>query len=83
MTATVTSFPHSKVAGCVLPLLPSLASLFIYSLCEGVPLFHSMELRVTRPLCYTSFFFLSCLFIIQFGFFFFPWAGVNLSRGLC
>jgi hypothetical protein len=31
-TATVTSFPLSKVAGQVLLLLPSLASLFIYSL---------------------------------------------------
>jgi hypothetical protein len=29
------------------------------------------------------FFFFSCLFIIQFVFFFFPWVGVSLSRGLC
>jgi hypothetical protein len=34
MTAAVTSFPLSKVAGRVLPLLSSLAGLFIYSLPE-------------------------------------------------
>jgi hypothetical protein len=32
-TATVASFPHSKVAGRVQPLLPFPASLFIYSSC--------------------------------------------------
>jgi hypothetical protein len=83
MTATVTSFPFCKVAGRGLALLPSLTSLFIYSSCEGVPLSGSLELRAPHPLCYVSFFF-SCLLIIQLGFFFFfPWKGVSLSRGLC
>jgi hypothetical protein len=59
--ATVTSFPLSKVAGQVLPLLPSLASLFIYSLCKGVPLPHSLELRAPCPLCFVPFFSSSCL----------------------
>jgi hypothetical protein len=76
MTATVTSLPLSKFAGQVPPLLPSLASLFIYSSHEGVPLPHSPELRAPHPLCY--FFFFSCLFIIQFFFsLFFPgWGSV-------
>jgi hypothetical protein len=38
MTATVTSFPHSKVAGQVPQFLPSPADLFIYSSHGGVPL---------------------------------------------
>jgi hypothetical protein len=54
--ATVTSFPHSKVAGQGPPLLPSPSDLFIYSLC-GVPFPHSPELRVPCPLCYVVFFF--------------------------
>jgi hypothetical protein len=57
MTATVTSFPHSKVAGRGLPLLPCLASLFIYSSCEPVSLPQSLELRAPCTLCYMSFFF--------------------------
>jgi hypothetical protein len=57
----------SPLQGCwrVLPLLPSLTCLFIYSLREGVPLPLSPELRVPHSLCYVSFF-SSCLFIIQF-----------------
>jgi hypothetical protein len=55
----------------------------------GVPLPHFPELRAPRPLCYLSFFFFSCLFIIQFVFFsFFPgWGSVcpggyaDLSQG--
>jgi hypothetical protein len=52
---------------------------------EGLPLPHSLKLREPCPLCYVSFFFLSCLFIIQFVFFFlfFPWVGVSLSSRLC
>jgi hypothetical protein len=57
MTATVTSFLHSKVAGQGPPLLPSPSSLFIDSLCEGEPLLHSPNLRVFHPLCCMSFFF--------------------------
>jgi hypothetical protein len=59
----------SPLQGCwrVLPLLPSLTCLFIYSLREGVPLPLSPELRVPHSLCYVSFF-SSCLFIIQFFF---------------
>jgi hypothetical protein len=51
MTATVTNFAHSKVVGWGPPLLPSLASLFIYSSCEGGPLSHSPELMEPCPLC--------------------------------
>jgi hypothetical protein len=47
MTVTVTSFLHSKVAGWVLPLLPSPAGLFIYSLREGLPIPHSLVERAT------------------------------------
>jgi hypothetical protein len=57
MTATVTTFPLSKVAGQVLPLLPSPACLFIYRSPEGLPLPHSLGLAVPHPLCYLSFFF--------------------------
>jgi hypothetical protein len=57
MTTTVTSFSHSKVAGWVPPLLPSLASLFICSSHERVPLPHSLELRESHPLYYMSLFF--------------------------
>jgi hypothetical protein len=73
MTATVTSFLHSKVAWQVPPLLPSLASFFIYSSHEGVPLLHSLELRAPCPLCYMSFFFQLlvcysvCFFLLSLG----------------
>jgi hypothetical protein len=63
--ATVTSFPHSKVAGWGPPLLPSPDGLFIYSLCEGVhlptlwisgcPSFFATCLCFFQPLIYYSF----------------------------
>jgi hypothetical protein len=75
-TATFTSFP-TPVAGHVPPLLPSPAGLFIYSSVRDSPP-PSSVLRVPCPLCYV---FLLLLLIVQF--FFFPWVGVSLSRGLC
>jgi hypothetical protein len=71
MTATVTSFPHSKVAGQGLPLLSSLAGLFIYRSCEGM----SPPWSSGCPaLCYVSFFFflLFVYYSVWFFFFFFP-----------
>jgi hypothetical protein len=65
------------VAGRVPPLLPSPASLFIYSSRRDFPL--PSVLRAPHPLCYMS---LLLLLITQF-LFFFPWVGVGLSRGLC
>jgi hypothetical protein len=44
----------------------------------GVPLSHSLVLRVPRPLCYVSFFF-QLLVIIQFGFFLFFYPGGGQS----
>jgi hypothetical protein len=86
--ATVTSFPSSNVAGWGPPLLPSLASLFIYSLCEGVPLPFSLELRAPHPLCYMSFFFQLLVYYSIF-FPFFPGQGsvcpggyTDLSQGV-
>jgi hypothetical protein len=76
----VDAFSSLSTLGEEAPLLPSPASLFIYSLCEGVPLPHSLELREPHPLYYVSFFF-SCLFIIQFVFFFFPWWGSVCFEG--
>jgi hypothetical protein len=84
MTASVTSFPLSKVEGRGLPHLPFLAGLFIYSLGEGVP--PPLSGAQGALPCLLCLFFFSCLFIIQFFFFFtifYPWAGVSLSRGLC
>jgi hypothetical protein len=46
----------------------------------------SPEVRAPRPLCYMSFFFCfsaANLYFSLFFFFFPPWAGVSLSRGLC
>jgi hypothetical protein len=91
-TATVMSFPLSKVAEWVPPLLPSLACLFIYSLHEILPLPHSLELRAPCSLCYMSFFlFFPALCILLSLFFFsifFPWVGslcpggyVDLAQG--
>jgi hypothetical protein len=73
----------SLLQGCwVGATTPAFSGQLVYlQFCEGVPLPHSPELRAPHPLCYLSFFF-SCLFIIV-CFFFFPWAGVSLSRGLC
>jgi hypothetical protein len=80
MTATVTSFPLSKVAGRVSPHLPSLASLFIYSSPEGLPLPHSLELA--HPTFFAMCLFFSCLFIIQFVLFsFFPLGGGQSVQG--
>jgi hypothetical protein len=61
------------------PNLPTLAGLFIYSLCRCLPLPISPELKAPCPLCYMSFS-VPCLL---FSFFFFCRAGINLSRGLC
>jgi hypothetical protein len=69
------------VAGHVLPLLPSLASLFIYSSVRDFP---SPPLRHSgHPTLFATYLFLLLLLIIQGFFFFFPWVGVSLSRGLC
>jgi hypothetical protein len=86
------SFPHdshccklplSKVAGRVLLLLPSLASLFIYSLLEGLPLPHSPEFWASCPLCYMFFFFFSaaCLLFSLVFFSFFPLCGGQSVQG--
>jgi hypothetical protein len=66
-------------AGCVPPLLHSLARLVYLQFCEALPLPTSSMLRAPCPLCYVSF--LLLLLIIQF--FFFPGLGVSLSRELC
>jgi hypothetical protein len=62
MTATVTSFLHSKVAGWGPPLLPSPSSLFIDSSCEGEPLPHSESSGC-------SVLFAACLFFFQLLFY--------------
>jgi hypothetical protein len=54
----------------------------LFSLCEGLPLPHSPELREPHPLCCMSFFFSAACLLFSF-FPFFPWVGVILSRGLC
>jgi hypothetical protein len=72
----------SKVARWVLPLLPSLASLFIYSSmrdCPFPPLWHSGSSAVF-VICL---FFVSVVYSSVCFFLFFPWVGVSLSRGLC
>jgi hypothetical protein len=82
MTASVTRFLCSKVAGWGPPFLPSLAALFIYSLSEGVPLPLSLELRAPHPLCYMSLFF-QLLVYYYVCFFLFSLGRVILSRGWC
>jgi hypothetical protein len=88
------SFPHDshcyklsplQIAGWVPLVLPSLPSLFIYSLPEVLPLTHSLELGVPSPLCYMSFFFSAAclLFSLFFSLFFPPGWVVGLFRGLC
>jgi hypothetical protein len=77
--AAVTSFPLSKVAVWVPPLLPSQANLFFYSSPEGMPLPYSPELGLPA-LFPTCLFFFSCLFIIQFRGL--CWSGPGLSVGL-
>jgi hypothetical protein len=61
---------------------PTFSGQLVYLQLEwGVLLPYSLELRVPCPLCYLSFF-SSCLFIIQFGFFFFfPWVGGQSVQG--
>jgi hypothetical protein len=84
MTATVTSFPCSKIAGQGSSLLRSLAGLFINSSHEGVPFPHSPELTAPRPLCYmSSFYFFSAACLLFSFFFLFSLDGFSLSRGLC
>jgi hypothetical protein len=79
------SMPHfsrcyklSLIQGYWAGAATSLAVLFIYSSCEGVPLPHSHELRVPHPLSYVSFFLFQLFFIFQFVFFsFFPgWGSI-------
>jgi hypothetical protein len=79
--ATVTRPPLSKHTGGG-AAIPAFSHWLVYLQFEwGVPLCHSPELRVPHPLCYVSFSFFSCLFIIQFVFSL--WVGVSLSRRLC
>jgi hypothetical protein len=71
----------SKVAGWGLLLLPSLASLFIYSSvmdCLPSLLFGAQG---AHPLCYMSFVVVVVVYSVGF-FLFIPWVGVSLSRGL-
>jgi hypothetical protein len=74
------AFPSPSTLGEVVPLLPSLAHVFIYSSSDCVPLPHSPELRAPRPLCYVSFFFFSAaclLFSLFFSSFLSPvWGSV-------
>jgi hypothetical protein len=67
-TATVTSFPHSKVAGWTPPLLPSQACLFIIHVKECPSL--SLQSSGHPTLFVACVFFFSCFFIIQFFFLF-------------
>jgi hypothetical protein len=85
------SFPHDshcyklsplQIAGWVPLVLPSLPSLFIYSLPEVLPLTHSLELGVPSPLCYMSFFFqLLVYYSVCFFLFFFPLGGWSVYSG--
>jgi hypothetical protein len=82
--ATIGSLPLSKHTGGGGNPLAFSGWLVYLQFHEGVPLLHFLELRAPCLLCYVSFFFLSCLFIIQFVFFsFISCVGVSLSRGLC
>jgi hypothetical protein len=68
--------------GVLPPLLPSLASLFI---CSSVKDFPSPPLRCSgRPALFAMCLFHCYCLLFSFNiFFFFPWVGVSLSRGLC
>jgi hypothetical protein len=87
-TATVTSFPLSKIAGPGLPLLSSLSCLFTVHMRE----YPSPTLRSSGcPTLFVTylFFFFSCLFIIQGFVSFFPGQGsvcpgcyADLSQGV-
>jgi hypothetical protein len=73
-TATFTSFP---APGCwVCAAAPAFSSWLVGKDCPSP----SSALRVPHPLCYVSF---SCFCLLFNFFFFFPWVGVGLSRGLC
>jgi hypothetical protein len=73
-TTTFTSFPTPGCLGmCHCSCLLQLAC------CEGFPLPLSFVLGVPHPLCYISF---CCYCLLLSFFFFFPWVGVGLSRGL-
>jgi hypothetical protein len=77
------SFPLSKHTGEG-SATPAFSRRLVYlQFHEGVPLFHSLELRVPYPLCYMSFFFQLFVYYSACFFLFFPWVGVSLSRGLC
>jgi hypothetical protein len=80
--AAVTHLPSPSTLGEVAPHLPSLAGLFIYSSRGGVPLPLSPELT-GLTLFVTYLFFFQLLVYYSVLFFFFPWVGVSLSRGLC
>jgi hypothetical protein len=67
-------------AGQVLLLLPSLASLFIYSSMRDCPSPASLALRAPCPLYYISF--LLLLLIIQFGFLLFSLGGGRSVQGV-
>jgi hypothetical protein len=82
--ATATSFPLSKFAGQVPPLLPSLASLYIYSSsgeCPSPTLWSSGIPTLFVTCLFFSFFSAACLLFSLFFLLFFPWVGVSLSRG--
>jgi hypothetical protein len=70
------------VAGQVLPLLPSLASLFIYSSMRDChsPLFFGTQ--GPPPTLLLVFFIVVVYYLVCF-FLCFPWVGVVLCRGLC
>jgi hypothetical protein len=77
MTAAVTSFPHSKVAGQGTLLLPYPSGLFIYSSMRDCPSPSPQSSGHPALFAMRLLFFSCCLFIIQFDFFFlFP-----LGRG--
>jgi hypothetical protein len=72
------SFPHDSHCYKLSPLqgcwagaaTPAFSDLFIYSLCEGVPLPHSLELREPHPLCSVSFFFQLLFYYLVYFFLF-------------
>jgi hypothetical protein len=87
ITAAVISIPLSKNTGQLPPLLPSLASLCIYSFPEGLPLPHSLELG--NPALFATCFFIfiffnsaACLlFSLLFSLFFLLWVGGQSVQG--
>jgi hypothetical protein len=78
-TASLTSFPVPGCWTCApAPAGASLAKPGLFTVPGRIPLPPSSELRAPHSLCYVSLLFL--LLITQF--LFFPWLGVDLSRGL-